>query len=1217
MFWQIFIFEIRYRLKRPATYIYFIAFFLITALFYFSGSTSASEKVYHNSPVVIAQMTALFSMIMMLVCSAVMGVPLYRDIDYNTGNYYLSYPITENGYFWGRYLGSFIFVLLICTSMIFGAWFGSIIGPIFGWVPAARMGPNHLVNYLQPFVFIGIPNLFLSSSIFFGLVAISRNIKIIYSGSILLFIAYLLANFLVRDIDNKNLVKLLDPFAVNTVNLTVRFYTPVEKNTLLVPTDGMMLYNRLLWSGVGLIILVATYFSFSFKRFFSGRADKNKVKEEGIPLKDYMATLPAATVNFAGNYYRRIMFNLAKIEYLNIVRDVYFRAILLGGIIFLVLDYWIGNPTYGVSNFPLTVNLMEYKSYDYTVFIFIIIVFYTGETIHRDRTTRFATISDALPAPDWVLYGSKFLGLVLLALTLTTIPLVLGIIVQLLHGYTTFKFSVYFTELYAITFPQFIQMIMLSFTVHVLVNNKFGGHAVALLIWIVMYMMRNFGDMNYNLFFYSYAPNYLWSDMDGIGHTVTGVFWFNLYWMLFGALLMIIAAVFYNRGIVTSFKERWNIARVRFSGPIRIIASFLLLGFLATGIYTYYNVSYLNDYLTIRETEQRQAAYEKKLKKYENIDQPKITRLKIASDIFPDKRLVLVRGIITLVNKANAPIRTLHLDGTGLESYNIEYNGKKVPASYPLIYRRGKFNVFRSKNDTAKYRIYQLPEPLKPGDSAVLKVSSVVTYRGFTNDISGTDIVHNGTFYAGGLPTIGYNPDNELFSDEKRKKNHLAEKKDEYPPQSNAKGIRTLLFNSNADLVRYAITVSTSGDQIAIAPGYLQKHWTQNGRNYYHYVQDAPPVDLFFDILSARYTTLKDAVQLYNQQSVGIELYYQKEHSTNLNHFIAAYKDGLDYYSKVYGPFQFRQMRLLEFPKYRAFAQSFPNTVSYAEGFGWSADFRDPNKFDYGYFVTAHELAHQWWGHQVVPNRTRGSNLISESLAEYTALLLTERKYGKDNMKRFLKQELDDYLRGRANEAKKENVFINCNRPYEWYNKGSMILYGLKDLIGTDTLNKALHEFRDAYAFHPDPPYPGSNDLYRYIARHVPDSVKYYLDDTWNKITLYENKVIDARVTPTGKKDEYKIDMKVSTRKMYADSAGNEKPAVKMNDYIDIGVFAADSKDKSGRTQTNPLYLRKHKLTSGIHDLQIIVKGEKPVRVGIDPYVKLIDRIPDDNVKDL
>ncbi|MXV16645.1 ABC transporter permease/M1 family aminopeptidase [Hufsiella ginkgonis] len=1214
MFWQIFTFEISYRLKRPATYLYFIAFFAIGLLCFSSGSTPATEKVYHNSPVVLAQFMAIFSMVMMLVCSAIMGVPLYRDIEHNTSGYYLSYPVSENGYFWGRYLGSFIFVVLIGTSLMFGAYFGSLLGPAFGWVPAKRIGPNHLVNYLQPYLCIAVPNLFLASSVFFGLVAITRTVKVIYAGSVLLFIAYLLSNFLVSDLENKDLVRLLDPFAVNTLDLEIRFFTPAERNTLLVPVKGLFLYNRLIWSGIGLLLLLVTRFTFSFRNFFGGKLRK-KIVEEVAVGKTYIARLPPVSISFAGGYYRKVMLNMAKIEYLNITKDVYFRAILLGGVVFLVIDYWIGDLTYSVGTYPLTVNLMAYKSYNYMLFIFIILIFYTGETIHRDKTTRFATINDALPMPDWVLYGSKLLGLSALALLLSTVPLVFGLLVQLFKGFTDFNFPVYFTELYLITFPQMIQMIVLSFAVHVLVNNKFAGHAVGILIWVLMFMLRNYGEMNYNLFFFSYAPGYTWSDMDGIGHMAKPVFWFNFYWLLFGGLLLVIAAAFYTRGIVTSAKERLAVARARFHGAIRIVALTLLVGFLSAGAYIYYNVSYLNNYLTSRESEERQATYEKTLKKYENLEQPKITSLKMNTDIFPEERKVLLKAWLKVVNKSPVIIPALHLDGTGIESYEVIYNGKAIRANYPLIYKRGKFNLFRPANDTAKYRIYQLPAPLKPGDSALVEINSVSAYRGFTNEMSGTDIVYNGTFFAVGLPSMGYNPDGELISDEKRKKHKLPEKKDEYPPQNDPKGIRTLLFNDDANLLTYDITVSTSGDQTAVAPGSLEKKWQKDGRNYYHYVEDIP-VDLFFDVVSARYSVKRAQATNYGRTPIDLELYYQANHSKNTDRFLGAYKDGIGYFSKTYGPFQFKQMRLLEFPKYRAFAQSFPNTVSYAEGFGWTADFSDVNKFDYGYFVTAHELAHQWWGHQVQPNRTRGSNLVSESLAEYTALMLTQRKYGKDNMKRFLKDELDRYLSGRANESKKENVFVNCNRPYQWYNKGSLILYGLQDLIGADTLNKALREFRDEYAGRTEPPFAGSKDLYRHIEKHVPDSVRYFLDDTWNKITLYENKVLSVTSKPTGKKDEYKVTLKVSTRKFYADSAGNEKPAARMNDYIDIGIFAAESKDKTGRTLTVPLALKKYKLTAGTHTIEVIVKG-KPVKAGIDPYVKLIDRIPDDNVSDI
>ncbi|MGH2565970.1 MAG: M1 family aminopeptidase, partial [Ginsengibacter sp.] len=360
-----------------------------------------------------------------------------------------------------------------------------------------------------------------------------------------------------------------------------------------------------------------------------------------------------------------------------------------------------------------------------------------------------------------------------------------------------------------------------------------------------------------------------------------------------------------------------------------------------------------------------------------------------------------------------------------------------------------------------------------------------------------------------------------------------------------------LLFNDNADLIHFEATLSTTPDQIAVAPGYLQKTWKQNSRKYFSYVQDSPIQD-FYSIVSAKYDVLKDSVIMDNGKKIAIEIFYDQKHPYNLSHFDAALKDGLQYYSKTYGPFQHRQMRVLEFPRYEGFAQSFPNTVPFSESFGWVADFKKPDDFDYVYFVTAHELAHQWWGHQITPNYTRGSNLISEALAEYTALVLTERKYGKDNMQRFLKQELDNYLTGRANEAKKENVFLYCNRAYEWYYKGSLVLYGLRDLIGDTAVSEALHEFRDSFALRENPPFPGANDLYRFLKKHTPDSFRYYLTDTWEKITLYENKLISAKAKAMGK-DEYDVTLSFTTKKLYADSSGKETTAP-MKDYIDVAV---------------------------------------------------------------
>ena len=138
MFYSIFKFELKYRFSRPATYIYFGVLVLISFLLIASGSTPASEKVYHNAPVVIAELQLLISIFGILIASAVMGVPLYRDLEHKTGNFLFSYPISKTAYFMGRFWGSFVTLAFISTGTLLGIYLGSIIGPATGWTEALR-----------------------------------------------------------------------------------------------------------------------------------------------------------------------------------------------------------------------------------------------------------------------------------------------------------------------------------------------------------------------------------------------------------------------------------------------------------------------------------------------------------------------------------------------------------------------------------------------------------------------------------------------------------------------------------------------------------------------------------------------------------------------------------------------------------------------------------------------------------------------------------------------------------------------------------------------------------------------------------------------------------------------------------------------------------------------------------------------------------------------
>lgn len=1207
MFKDIFIFELKYRFSRPATYIYFAMLMIVPMLLIGFGNSPASEKVFHNAPIIIANLLLLISIFGILIASAVMGVPIYRDLEHKTGTFLFSYPISKFAYFMGRFWGSFVTLMFISLGSILGFYLGTLLGPLFG-TDELRYGPNLLINYLHPWATLLLPNLWLAGSLFFALIVFTRNIKSIYSGGIVVFIIYLLSNFLAQDIENRALVEIMDPFGLNTFSFQTRYLTPYEKNSFILPVAGNLLINRLLWMGIGLVFFLAAYWRFSFAYFFQTQQKKSKAEKEEASTPMLQKVL--AKASFSGNYHWNSFKTLSKIEFQNIFKDIYFKSILLGGLVFLVLDFWIGNTLYSVPNFPSTSFLMEYKTFDYNLFVFIIIVFFTGESLHRDRSSGYSVINDTFPVKDGTVIASKFAGMAVICVMLATIPIIVGLTVQTLKGYFNYDLGVYLVDSYLISLPDYLQMVMLVFAVHLVVNNKFAGHATAIGIWLVMIVFRDFAGYNFNLFFFSYKPGYRWSDMNGLGHFGEPLFWFNLYWTAIGIFLILFFSIFYSRGTENSFKNTLRNAKGRLTQNTSIVAYIFLIIGIAAGGYIFNSVVYQNNFQTGDEGELRQVAYEKQLKHYEFMAQPKVTKVNLKADLYPLERDAYFEAQVQMVNKTNEPIDSVHFNSTSLTDFEIIYQGAELPYRFPLVYEAPKFQIFGKKDPQEWYRITALPKTMMPGDTLELVVKSKVINAGFPNGGFGRELVYNGSFIAGGLPEIGYSSGGELDSDEKRREYDLPEKIEDLPPHDDPYGRNTLLFADEADLVQFEATVSTIPSQIAVAPGYLQKEWEEDGRRYFHYVQDTP-IQAFFSVLSAEYEVLRDKATLSSGKEVAIEIYYQKGHEYNLQRFVDSYKDGLTYFSDTYGDFQFRQMRILEFPRYAGFAQSFPNTVPFAESFGWVADFSDPNSFDYVYYVTAHELAHQWWGHQITPNYTRGSNLTSEALAEFSALILSERKYGKENMKRFLKDELDDYLSGRANEGKKENVFINCNRPYQWYNKGSLILYGLRDLIGEEAIDSALYNFNKEFGMRQAPPFPGSSDLYRHLAAKTPDSLMYYLDDTWNKITLYDNKAS----TVTAKKiseGEYDVTINFSSQKLYADGSGMETPAKYEGDYIDIGIYAADDQDENGKDRVNPLYLQKYKIKPGESSLTIRVKGE-PAKAGIDPLNKLIDRLPDDN----
>jgi hypothetical protein len=269
----------------------------------------------------------------------------------------------------------------------------------------------------------------------------------------------------------------------------------------------------------------------------------------------------------------------------------------------------------------------------------------------------------------------------------------------------------------------------------------------------------------------------------------------------------------------------------------------------------------------------------------------------------------------------------------------------------------------------------------------------------------------------------------------------------------------------------------------------------------------------------------------------------------------------------------------------------------------------DPEDLDIPFWVTAHEMGHQWWPHQVSGGNVQGSAFLSEGLAEYSAVSLLAKEKGEKQLRKFLKYELDRYLGGRSMERKYEPPIVETEgQSYIHYNKAGLMMYTLSDFIGKDIFNNALGRFIEKFRYQSDP-YTNIGEFVKTIREDTPDDLQYLITDTFEKITLYENKAKTATAIEN-EDGTFTVTLEVEAKKVYSDSLGNQSDA-ELNDWLEIGVMGETL--VNGEMEEIPIYLEKVLITVSLTTFTVRV-DQKPIKAGIDPMHKFVDRDSEDNL---
>lgn len=1187
-FWAIFRFELAYQLRRAPTWFYVavVAFFAFVQ--FATRSVSARNGDYFaGAPFVVASVAVISFMVWMVVTAYVTGDAAARDV--STGMHPLTYaaPVTKAEYLGGRFLAAFV----LNASILLAIPAGTLLGVYGPEVEPTLRGPFLPAAYLAVYGLVVLPSAFVATAVQFAFAALSRRAIAAYLASLLLLTITRGVTLLPL---RRDLLQFFDPIGAITIlrnDLTVG-WTQLELNTRMIALEGGPLGTRLLWVVVSLGVLAFAHARFRFGhptpgagwRRAAGRHVQRSAVDDAAPGRHAKVAVPRVPRTFGVATRARQTLAIAGRSFRTIAASwswLIFAPFITLLSVALVLDGFQGVPLLPRTENVIAALITPQPGPLPWLLVPLLIIFWAGEVIWREREARVSEIADAAPVPDRVLFLGKYLGLALLPVALMVLLATVGILVQVVHGGVDVEIGQYLQALLGLQLVDYLQLALFAFGVHVVVNQKAVGQAVVLFTLFVM-MIAYANEMGHELLVPIFSPSWAYTDMIGFGPSLGPWLWLKLYWVGWVLLLAVAARLLWMRGNEEGLRVRLRVARRRLSLPAAATAVGLLAIVFTTGGFIFYNTNVVNDYTTASDDAARRAEYERRFVAYRDALQPRLTETALRVEIYPDRREVQFRGTYRLVNATAAVLDTVHLA--------TAWDALTGPVAFdrPASLARADAEV--------GHRIYILEDALAPGDSLRLTFAVDVALRDFSNRGADPSVSAKSTFFTNQawLPAIGYQPNREIVNPNVRRVHGL----EPGPRIPSPYDVDPTEMWAGAEWIDFEAVVGTSEDQVAVAPGMLRRTWMEGGRRYFHYATDVP-IGNQWAIASSGY-----AVHEAQWNDVAIQIFHHPTHSENVDRMVRAVRASLEYYTGQFGPPQRSYVRLIEQPG-RAFGLHAENaTITYGERFSLAIPEADERGFDLFSAVVAHEVAHGWG---VPYARAEGAGFLSESFAWYAALGTIESAHGRDSLRRFLEWMREPFPIAPVRDAV---PLLRAHGDYLNYRRGPFTLYALAEYIGRAEVNDVFRSLLEAHPLGTERR-ATSLDVYRRLQEATPDSLQGLLHDLFEANTWWEFEAERAIAEPL-EAGAWQVTLDIRARKEVVDTAGVETE-IPLDEWVEVAVFGAAEEDgESG----DILYRRLHRVRATEETIAVTVP-RRPARAGIDPFHLLIDDTPDDNVVDV
>ena len=1186
MITQLLAFEITIQRKQWA-----LAFAMI--LFFLSGLRIGSQGfapdlLNFNAPYQLSYHISIFTLgsVFAILFFAINGV--LRDHSHHIEELIYSSGIQKHHFFISRFVGVFIFSLLAVSPLIIGMAVGA---HLFELDPD-RVAPFQAMHYLWNWLVFVVPNVFICSVLIFSVGIITKNRMAIYATVILIYVLYFICSFFfdspilagAAPAHSKDMMiaAIGDPFGISAFMQQSQYLTPSQKNVVLVSLSGNFLINRLLWCLLSFGILGITYRLFSFREIQHIIKKTPNAQPETNLEKSNLTGLQHIPIRVHSSIYEwKSFLSHSKMGIKQLLKSLPFQAILVLIAFIMTSEMYVHlveRGSYSELVYPVTSILAQINSMTIFIFGFLMILFFSGEWVWKERSVDMHYILDATPASNASFFLSKASVLLCIPILLITIEILIAIAIQILFDYPRFDFSTYLSLYYFQGLPLVFYILFALFIQSLLPNKYLGMALTGIIAMLLGTSLSSSIGLEHPLVQMGSMPQVSFSDMTGVSNNASAFYLLSTHWLIFGLILMLISFHCWRRGVTDTFIEQIKQITQHWSVRQLISLGMLVVLLMSTTGMILYKTHIEEEYITSSEHLDRLAEYERKYKHYE--DEEVLYPISIITDValYPYNRSYTVHATYELLNKSDTSISKILIIGKkGLTTIQLDHAILIGQDPYLSIYE------------------YRFNSSIMPGDTITMTYSFENKRSGL---YSGNELVDNGSFVqlSDFSPTFGYSKSREISNNTERGKRGLAKRVVEQPSASDF-----VVVEAGYGRVQFETILSVPASQTGISVGNLMEKWTENGRNFYRYKTPLPIAP------AITYHSAVYEVETEDYNGISLEHYYYHGHDVNNQSIMTSLKQTLDYAQQEFGNYHLDNLRIVELPSFWGFGgYALAGTISMVEDNLYLIDERDPAAFSLVAKRTIHEVAHQWWGHILGTKNQSGSGIFVEGFAKYTEAVVMEKYNGISSLFQLTESAHHTYFNGRSYAATPEQpLYLEQGESYMLYGKSYIVMYALKELIGEQQLNLVLKTMVDRHRNERDATIT-SMEFVEELYSATPIEHHTLIDDWLKKIITYDLSVTEANYIH---RTDGTFDVTLTIEAHKLESIDGIESPIAMNEPVPVGLFTTHP---SQANKEQIIVLEPRLIENGAQQITFRVKT-LPRYVAIDPYGTRPDQIRNDN----